>query len=143
MEEQFFWPAVRQALPDGDELADRALQQEDLAKRLLQQIEESEAGSGEFDQALSEFVVVVREHIEFEQDQVWPLFRQAAGRDTMEELGQKMATAKKVAPTRPHPDTPSTAGAQKTGGLVAALTDKARDLLTGRRPHQPPDPPPT
>lgn len=143
VEEQFFWPAVRQALPDGDELADRALQQEDRAKRLLQQIEDFDAGSSEFEQALTEFIVVVREHIEFEQDQVWPLFRQAADRDTMEELGQKMAAAKKVAPTRPHPDTPSTPGAQKTGGLVAALTDKARDLLTGRRSHQPPDPPPT
>ncbi|MGK8486775.1 hemerythrin domain-containing protein [Nocardia asiatica] len=143
VEEQFFWPAVRQALPDGDELADQALEQEDRAKRLLQQIEDSEAGSGEFEQALTEFIVALREHIEFEQGRVWPPLREAAGRDTMEELGQKMATAKKMAPTRPHPDTPSTPGAQKTGGLVAALTDKARDLVTGRRSHQPPDPPPT
>ncbi|MGK8520140.1 hemerythrin domain-containing protein [Nocardia asteroides] len=143
VEEQFFWPAVRQALPDGDELADQAIEQEDSAKRLLQRIERSEAGSSEFEQALTEFITALRDHIEFEQGRVWPPFREAASPATMEELGEKMATAKKVAPTRPHPATPSSEGAQKTGGLVAALADKARDLLTGRRSHQPPDPPPT
>ncbi|MEU2035222.1 hemerythrin domain-containing protein [Nocardia amamiensis] len=144
VEEQFFWPAVRRALvPDGDKLADQAIEQEDMAKGLLREIERSEAGSREFERALTAFITAIREHIEFEQSQVWPRFRDAASRDTLEELGEKMASAKKMAPTRPHPDTPSRAGAQKSLGLVGAIVDKARDMLTGRRSHQPPQPPPT
>ncbi|WP_280231096.1 hemerythrin domain-containing protein [Nocardia cyriacigeorgica] len=143
VEEQYFWPEVRRALPDGDELADHALRQEDSAKHLLQKIDSTEAGSAEFERALNLFIVGVREHIEFEQNQVWPRMRQSSPAQTLDELGDRMALAKKTAPTRPHPATPSTGGAQKSAGLAAAVLDKARDLLTGRRSHQPPDPPPT
>ncbi|MBF6496643.1 hemerythrin domain-containing protein [Nocardia cyriacigeorgica] len=143
VEEQYFWPEVRRALPDGDELADHALRQEDSAKHLLQKIDSTEAGSAEFERALNLFIVGVREHIEFEQNQVWPRMRQSAPAQTLDELGDRMALAKKTAPTRPHPATPSTGGAQKSAGLAAAVLDKARDLLSGRRSHQPPDPPPT
>ncbi|WP_433634665.1 hemerythrin domain-containing protein [Nocardia sp. CA-120079] len=34
VEEQFFWPAVRRTLAEGDKLADTAIQQEDLARWL-------------------------------------------------------------------------------------------------------------
>lgn len=78
VEEQYFWPEVRRALPDGDELADHALRQEDSAKHLLQKIDSTEAGSAEFERALNLFIVGVREHIEFEQNQVWPRMRQSA-----------------------------------------------------------------
>ncbi|TQM26309.1 hemerythrin domain-containing protein [Nocardia bhagyanarayanae] len=141
VEEQFFWPAVRRALPDGDELADRALAQEESGKRLLQRIDDSEVGTPDFEGALTEFIRALREHIEFEQNQVWPRFGQAQSPQELEGLGEKMATAKKTAPTRPHPATPSRSGAQKTAGLAAAVLDKARDLVTGRRSHRPPDPP--
>lgn len=141
VEEQFFWPAVRRALPDGDELADRALAQEDAGKQLLQRIESAKAGSREFEQALTEFIGAIREHIEFEQNEVWPAFGSAQPPAEQKELGEKMAAAKKTAPTRPHPATPSTSGAQKSAGLVGAVADKVRDVISGRRGHQPPDPP--
>lgn len=140
VEEQLFWPAVRKVLPDGDELADRAIGQEDAAKRLLQQIEDSEAGAPEFEQALTEFIGAMREHIEFEQSQVWPRFEQAEPPQDSEDLGREMAAAKKLAPTRPHPAAPSSAGAQKMAGPVAAAVDKARDVVSGRKSDQPPDP---
>lgn len=38
IEEQLFWPAVRDALDDGDELADHAISQEEAGKKLLQQL---------------------------------------------------------------------------------------------------------
>ncbi|ONM47985.1 hemerythrin domain-containing protein [Nocardia donostiensis] len=141
VEEQFFWPAVRQSLPDGDALADQGINQEESGKQLLQMIEDSEAGNEQFEQALTEFLATLREHIEFEQSQVWPQFRKSQPPQAMEELGQKMAAAKKTAPTRPHPDTPSSSGVQKTVGPAAAVADKARDMFSGRRSHQPPDPP--
>ncbi|MBF6175788.1 hemerythrin domain-containing protein [Nocardia blacklockiae] len=142
VEEQFFWPWVRDVVPDGDALADHAIAQEDAAKQLLQRLDECAAGSVDFEDALTRFIPAAREHIDFEQSRVWPRVREFGTPDQLEGLGEKMAAAKQTAPTRPHPNTPSTPGALKTGGLVAAVLDKARDLVSHRRDQQPPNPPP-
>ncbi|WP_189094718.1 hypothetical protein [Nocardia jinanensis] len=54
-----------EALPDGDELADRALEQEDTGKQLLERIESSDVGTADFEQALTEFIAAMREHIDY------------------------------------------------------------------------------
>lgn len=140
IEEQFFWPAVRKALEDGDVLADRATEQEQAGKALLQRLEDGAPGELEYQQALQEFVKLGREHIEFEQAEVWPKLRTAMSQEELEELGSKLEMAKKVAPTRPHPDTPSDSLVQKTMGTGAAMADRVRDNLSGRAAENPPDP---
>ncbi|MGY1943871.1 hemerythrin domain-containing protein [Nocardia asiatica] len=141
IEEQFFWPEVRRTVPDGNDLAEQAIIQESEAKRLLQRLKNSEPGSEVFEQALTQFIPAARAHIEFEQSQVWPRFADAIPPEKSNELGEKMAKAKAMAPTRPHPSTPPIPGALKTVGLVAAVVDKVRDLITGRRSHYPPTSP--
>jgi hemerythrin-like domain-containing protein len=140
IEEQFFWPAVRDALDDGDDLADEAIAQEQEGKKLLQRLENGEPGDPDYQQALQEFVKAGREHIMYEQDVVWPKFEAAVSRDDLDKLGEKLEAAKKVAPTRPHPDTPPNATVQKTMGTVAAVADHLRDAATGRADKNPPDP---
>jgi hemerythrin-like domain-containing protein len=141
IEEQLFWPAVRKALDNGDELADRAIAQEQEGKKLLQRLEDGAPGEAGYHQALAEFIKAGREHIAFEQDQVWPLLAEAVGKDELEKLGEKLETAKKVAPTRPHPDTPPNPLVQKTMGTGAAIVDHVRDAASGRAADNPPDPP--
>lgn len=140
IEEQFFWPAVRDALDDGDELADFAIEQEQAGKRLLQRLEDGKPGEPDYHEALAEFIKMGREHIMYEQDVVWPKFEAAVSREELEALGEKLETAKKVAPTRPHPDTPPNAVVQKTMGTAAAVADHLRDAVTGRADENPPDP---
>lgn len=141
VEEQYFWPTVRRALPEGDQLADTAIDQEDRAKVLLQELEQQPVGSDYFRVLLSQFISAARAHIAFEQDEVWPRFAEAQSPQELEELGKKMAAAKKLAPTRPHPDTPSDPATLKTAGLMAAAADKVRDKVSGRSRLNPPDPP--
>ncbi|MEZ0354673.1 hemerythrin domain-containing protein [Mycobacterium sp. SA01] len=140
IEEQWFWPLVRKAVANGDELADTAIAQEQAGKKLLQRLEDGNPGEADYHDALAEFIKAGREHIAFEQDQVWPLLRSAVGQAELEELGQRLVVAKKVAPTRPHPDTPPSALVQKTIGTAAAIVDHARDALSGRAGENPPDP---
>ncbi len=140
IEEQLFWPLVRKALDNGDELADQAIAQEQEGKKLLQRLEDGNPGEVDYHEALTEFIKAGREHIAFEQNQVWPLLRSAVGQAELEQLGQKLATAKKIAPTRPHPDTPPSALVQQTMGTAAAVVDHARDVVTGRASKNPPDP---
>lgn len=140
IEQQFFWPAVRDALEEGDELADEAIQQEQEGKRLLQRLEDGKPGEQDYQDALQEFVKAGREHIMYEQDVVWPRFQAVVSREDMEKLGEKLEQAKKVAPTRPHPDTPPNPTVLKTMGMGAAVADHLRDAASGRAADNPPDP---
>lgn len=141
IEEQWFWPAVRKALDDGDQLADAAIAQETSGKKLLQTLLDNEPGDSSYHNALTEFVAAAREHIDYEQNVVWPRFESTVSVEERERLGEKLELANKIAPTRPHPNTPPSAIVQKTMGVVAATVDRVVDAATGRTDKYPPDPP--
>lgn len=44
IEEQLFWPAVREESDDGDELADHAIAKEQAGRKLLARLEEGKPG---------------------------------------------------------------------------------------------------
>jgi hemerythrin-like domain-containing protein len=140
IEEQFFWPAVRDALEDGDALADDAIKQEQDGKELLQRLTDGKPGEAEYHQALQQFIKVGREHISYEQDVVWPRFEAAVSREQLGKLGEKLERAKKIAPTRTHPDTPPNPMVLKTMGVGTAIVDHVRDAFTGREADNPPNP---
>ena len=132
VEEMYFWPAVREHLPNGDELADTAIGQEDEGKEVLDRLDKLDAGLPEFESLLAEFTRAGREHIDYEETHVWPSLRSALSAQQAEEIGRKLEAGKKTAPTRPHPRTPSTPGALKTTGPAAAAADKIRDAVNHR-----------
>jgi hemerythrin superfamily protein len=132
VEEMYFWPAVREHLAGGDELADTAIAQEQEGKEVLDKLDKLDADDPEFEKLLAEFIRAGREHINYEETQVWPGLRAALTEQQAEELGGKLEAGKKTAPTRPHPHTPAVPGALKSTGPVAAAADKARDAITHR-----------
>ena len=101
---------VRNSLTDGDELADRAVGQEDAAKQVLHALNNAEPDQSDFEEMVTTIVGDGREHIEFEQNEVWPKVRAMVAEGDLAELGEKMAKANKAAPKRPHPATPSKPG---------------------------------
>jgi hemerythrin-like domain-containing protein len=132
VEEQYFWPVVRSRVPDGDRLADHAISQESEAKEVLARLDKLAPTEGEFDELVAKFIPAAREHISYEEQTVWPPLRTALTAAEAEDLGTKLADAKKTAPTRPHPHTPASPGLLKTAGPAVAAADKARDALRGR-----------
>ena len=52
LEEMYFWPVVRDHLPDGDTLADRATGQEQEAKEVLAKLDKLDAGDADFEKLL-------------------------------------------------------------------------------------------
>ena len=132
VEEMYLWPAVREHVPDGDKLADKAMGQEQEGKEVLAKLDKLDADDPEFERLIAEFIKAGREHIAFEETQVWPALRAALSEEQSFELGDKLEQAKKTAPTRPHPRTPASPGVLKTAGPAAAAADRARDAATGR-----------
>jgi hemerythrin-like domain-containing protein len=132
-EEQYFWPIVRERLPDGNGLADQAIEQESVAKQMLNELDKLAGSRHEFDALIDTFIPSCRAHIEFEQTRVWPGLRKALSPDEAQELGKKITKAKQRGPTRPHPRTPPTPAVLATLGPAVAVVDKLRDAVAGRR----------
>ena len=137
VEEMYFWPAVRDRLPDGGQLADEATGQEQQAKQVLDRLDRTGADDPEFEKLLGQFITAGREHIAFEEARVWPGLRSALTSTEAEDLGEKLEQAKKTSPTRPHPGTPPSPGVLKSIGPVVAVADKARDAVIGRGEFHP------
>lgn len=128
-EEMYFWPTVREKLPNGDELADHALQQEQEGEEVLDELRKSEPGDSEFLRLVAAFTTAGREHIAYEELQVWPALRTVLSPDEAMELGTEIESAKKTGPTRPHPGAPDSPSSLETTGMAAAAVDRARDAV--------------
>src|SRR5262249_47465286 len=131
-EEQYFWPAVRERVPDGNQLADEAIAQETEAKNVLARLDKASSGDAEFTALIAEFIPAARAHIAFEESQVWPTLRAALSAAEAEELGAKVRRAEDKGPTRPHPHTPANPAVLKTAGPIVGAIDRLRDAMTGR-----------
>ena len=132
VEEEFFWPAVREAMPDGDRWADEAIEQEQQGKETLTALGTLEPDTSEFDELVEKLALLLRKHVAYEEKLFLEL-KSAMSDEVRRELGEKLLAAKKLAPTRPHPHTPAVPGVLKTAGLAAAAVDTVRDVA-GDRP---------
>ncbi|WNM32408.1 hemerythrin domain-containing protein [Streptomyces sp. Li-HN-5-11] len=131
-EEMHLYPAVRQYLPDGDAIADREIQDHSEAERTMKDLEGCRADDPQFDQLIGRLMREIREHVTDEEQNLFPQLRQAAAPEDLEQLGEKVRTAKKTAPTRPHPAAPDKPPANKLLAPGAGMVDRIRDALSGR-----------
>jgi DNA-binding MarR family transcriptional regulator len=132
VEEEYFWPAVREQGAEGNRVTDRAISQEQDAKRVLAELDKLGAGDQQFERLLTGFTADAREHIAFEEEQAWPVLRAGISAEQAREIGEKLVKGKQSAPTRPHPHTPPSEGVLKAAGPAASAADKLRDAATGR-----------
>ncbi|MEV8535498.1 hemerythrin domain-containing protein [Streptomyces sp. NPDC051211] len=131
-EEQYLYPAVREHLDGGDEVADREIADHGRAEKMLKDLEDLDASGVEFTATVRALETEVLAHIRDEEENLFPALRRACPQEVLDELGDKTRRAKKLAPTRPHPGAPSTPPANKLLGPGIGLVDRARDFLTGR-----------
>jgi hypothetical protein len=63
---------------------------------------------------------------------LFPKLRQACSQQELMELGKKVQQTEKMAPTRPHPSSPSEGAALAALAPGVGLIDRVRDALSGR-----------
>jgi hypothetical protein len=132
VEEEFFWPVVRDLSGDGAELARQGTRQEQDAKIALDRLDKADPADDEFEVLVTAAIRDGRAHIAFEEERVWPRLREVLNPAGAEHLGQQLMRGKDTAPTRPHPQVPPRPGVLKATGPVAAIVDRLRDIVTGR-----------
>ncbi|MER7838178.1 hemerythrin domain-containing protein [Streptomyces sp. NPDC096040] len=131
-EEEYLYPAVREYLADGDAIADKEIADHSRAEQIMKDLESCEAGDPEFDRLIGLLMSEIRSHVADEERSLFPMLRLAATAEALDDLGDKVRQAKKLAPTRPHPSAPDTPPANKMLAPGAGLVDRLRDTLTGR-----------
>jgi hemerythrin superfamily protein len=128
IEEQVVYPVMRRSLPDGESKVEEAIEEHQAVKEALAEIERL-GSSPQADQTLQKLMGDVRHHVQEEESELFPQLRQAVGQDQLDDMGAALEKAKKMAPTHPHPNAPSTPPGNVVGGAAAAVIDKARDAI--------------
>ncbi|MET8221630.1 hemerythrin domain-containing protein [Streptomyces hirsutus] len=131
-EEMHLYPAVREHVEGGGEIADKELTDHAQVEQHLKDLEGLDAEDPQFNHLVAKLKLEVSEHVRDEEDRLFPLLAAACTPEVLDDLGGKIRTAKKTAPTRPHPSAPDTPPGNKLLGPGTGLVDRARDLLTGR-----------
>jgi Hemerythrin HHE cation binding domain len=120
-EEQYLYPAVRAALPDGAALAAR----ERAADQEMRRLADSLADPAPLRAAL-------RSHIRRCEWELFPRLDRALDVVTLIRLGNRVEIALEAAPSRPRPTKPDTPPWKKWLDPLVGAVDKVRDALTRR-----------
>ncbi|MGW7239393.1 hemerythrin domain-containing protein [Streptomyces sp. NPDC054804] len=131
-EEEYLYPAVREHIEGGDRIADKEIADHGRVEKLLKELEKTDTEDPRMSPLLQQLMGEVSAHVRDEEDNLFPMLRQACTAEALNDLGDKIRRAKSLAPTRPHPSAPTTPPANKLLAPGAGLVDRARDLITGR-----------
>ncbi len=130
-EEQYLYPAVRAAVPGGEQLAAREVAEDHAMLVTLQRL--AAAGDDvDLDRLGGAVAAQLRRHADSATEELLPLLLQMATPQELVRLGNRVETAKEAAPTRPHPGTPATPPWNKVVDPAVGMVDKVRDAMTRR-----------
>jgi hemerythrin superfamily protein len=125
IEEQVFYPAVREHTKELTDDVLEALEEHHVAKWILSELDGMSPTEERYDAKVTVLIESVKHHIQEEESGLFPQVRQAMGRKQLLEIGDALERAKKLAPTRPHPRSPDVPPANLIVGPAAGLADRA------------------
>jgi hemerythrin superfamily protein len=131
VEEQLFYPVARATVPGTDDVVLESLEEHHVVKWLLSELDGMDASDERFDAKMTVLIENVRHHVEEEEQEFFPKVRDELGRTALADLGEAMETAKRTAPTHPHPRSPDTPPGNAVVGITAGLVDRIGDTVSG------------
>jgi hemerythrin-like domain-containing protein len=129
IEEQVFYPAVREAVESAEDEVLESLEEHHIVKRTLSELEDMDPSDERFDAKVTVLIELVRHHMKEEEAEMFPEVRKALSRRQLNDLGDLMERAKLAAPTRPHPRSPDEPPGNLVAGPVAAVLDAGKDAI--------------
>jgi hemerythrin superfamily protein len=100
-EEQAFYPAVREALPEVDDTVLESLEEHHVVKVTLTELAGMDPQDERFTAKVTVLMESVRHHVEEEENELFPEVRKAIGRKALQDLATAMEQAKRAAPAGP------------------------------------------
>ena len=131
-EEEVVHPAARRALPAGDAIVAARLHEEHEAKKALARLETLGVDTPAFSAQIRALQANVLAHAEAEEQQELDRLRGKLDDARLQRMRRAVRLAETIAPTHPHAGIES-AAANLLVGPFAAMVDRARDALAGKR----------
>lgn len=132
-EEQFVYPRAKKVIPNGYHVIEQEISEHSEAEKIMNRLDGKSPADPEFDTLVHDLMRVIRAHVKEEEQGWFPQLRKASSAEDLAKLAERVEGAKLVAPTRPHPAAPDRPPFNVLAGAGAAVVDRARDLLTGRK----------
>lgn len=131
-EQEILHPLTQTA--GGDAIVDSHLHQEKSSEVMLSELEAMGVDHAHFDSALGRLRTEVLMHADNEERNELPLLDERIDADMLVNLAPVFRAAEDVAPTHPHPHSPTSPLGNAAVGPIAAFTDLVRDAIrTARR----------
>lgn len=121
IEEQVFYPAIREVMPDAEDMVLEALEEHHVAKWVLSELADLSPSHERFDAKVTVLIESVRHHVEEEEGELFPDVRKELGRKRLGEVGEALEKAKMAAPRSPQPTMPD----EPPGNIVSETTAEA------------------
>lgn len=131
-EEMYVYPAMRKHVPDGGKEVEHDIEEHKELEETMKRLEAVEATDPRFDELVRTMTKQLRHHAHDEESDQFPKLREHVPHDELVELREKVIRAKKIAPTRPHPNAPNAELFHKVVGPGVGLVDRLHDRLTHR-----------
>ena len=143
IEEQILYPTVRERMPDEEDLVLEALEEHHVAKWVLSELDRLTPDDERFTAKFTVMAESVRHHVKEEEGELFQKLRKGFTKKELDALGEQLASAKRTAPTKPHPRSPD----EPPGNVLAAAATlpvdmarsaaetaarRVRDVATGR-----------
>jgi hemerythrin superfamily protein len=120
IEEEVFYPAVRERLADQEDQVLEALEEHHVLKWTLSELDGMSPEQERFNAKFTVLMESVRHHVKEEEKELFPRVRKGFTRGELVELGDALAKAKLRAPKKPHPRSPDS---PPMNVLMASLTN--------------------
>ncbi len=126
-----FYPVTRATVPETEDIVLESLEEHHIVKWVLSELDGMEPEDERFVAKVTVLIENVRHHVEEEEEEYFPKVRDELGRNALNDLGDAMAAAKKVAPTHPHPRAPDVPPGNLIVGTAAGVVDRIGDTVSG------------
>jgi hemerythrin-like domain-containing protein len=130
-EETYLYPVARERLPDGGWIADEAEADHRRLEQILKRLEQPDLPDDHFSLLLSWLVTGARQHIDDEEERMFPLLAKHVSEEELVSLGEKanMAKARALSRLSPaEPEQPLLHMILKTG---LGLVERVREHICG------------
>ena len=131
IEEQVFYPVARATVPKTEDIALESLEEHHIVKWLLAELADLDPTNERFNAKVTVLIESVRHHVKEEENDFFPMVRNALGRKALGDLGDALTGAKKHAPTHPHPKAPDVPPANALVGAIIGAVDRVGDNISG------------
>jgi hypothetical protein len=131
IEEQLLYPVARATVPKAEGITLESLEEHHVVKWVLSELDGMDARAERFDAKVSVLIENVRHHVKEEEGTLFPMMRDKLGRSALNELGEALESARKHAPTHPHPRAADTPPRNVISGTAAGVADRLGDTVSG------------